>query len=237
MRKFRVTTSVTKYYWADSREDAANFHDEQIRRGQISIESDGKTNSYFCFNALEKMIEVPEDFSKTRNPLEKLRPGDWLEVGGESSSVSAIVRKVTRNRVHYLEASSMTHLSVSMEQWQRWARLFPLHPSYEEILPRPVVRRVIEAHRERGLLSGLSAGGDSNLILDILHDYGYIPSDWELENGFWAERVLEEAIDEEIQKEAEANAVPSSPRAEGSAPDSDGVSFSSSIPTIDDFKW
>ncbi len=227
---------MTKYYWADSRPDAANFHDELIRRGQLSLEEHGKTESYFCFNALEKMIEVPEDFSKTRDPRKKLRPGDWLEVGGEHSNVSAIVRRVTRSRVHYLEASSMSQLSVSVEQWDRWAKLFPLHAIYEEVLPTPIVTRVIKEHRDRGLLSGLSAGGDSNLILDILHDYGYIPSDWELENGFWAERILEEAIDQEIQKDAEKNVesgLPSSdePKASG------GVSFSSSIPTIDDFKW
>jgi len=236
MRKFRVTTSVTKFYWADTRQDAANFHDERIRRGQLNLEDDGKTESFFCFNALEKMIEVPEDFSKTRDPREKLRPGDWLEVGGEHSSVSAIVRRVTRNRVHYLEASSLNQLSVSLDQWNRWAKLFPLHASYEEVLPTPIVTRVIKAHRDRGLLSGLSAGGDSNLILDILHDYGYIPSDWELENGFWAERVLEEAIDQEIQKESEKDVVPET--ASDDAPvESGGVSFSSSIPTIDDFKW
>jgi len=236
MRKFRVTTAVTKYYWADSREDASNFHDELIRRGQFRIEEDGETQSFFCFNAREKMIEVPEDFSKTRDPRERLRPGDWLEVGGPSSNVSAIVRRVTRNRVYYLEASAMTLLSVTVEQWNRWVSLFPIHASYEEILPRPVTSRVIEAHREKGLLSGLSAGGDSNLILDILHDYGYIPSDWELENGFWAERVLEEAIDMEIQKQAEEETADSLVRDEVPA-DSNGVSFSASIPTIDDFKW
>ncbi len=236
MRKFRVTTSITKYYWADTREDASNFHDDLIRKGQFRLEEDGKTSASFCFNALEKMIEVPEDFSKTRDPRERLRPGDWLEVGGSSSSVSAIVRRITRNRVYYLEASTMSQLSVSTEQWDRWANLFPLHPGYEEKLPSLIVDRVIEEHRQRGLLSGMSAGGDSNLILDILHDYGYIPSDWEMENGYWAERVLEEAIDEEIQKESEKN-VMMDPLDERSAADSNGVSFSSSIPTIDDFKW
>ncbi|MGE9289361.1 MAG: hypothetical protein ACQKBT_00135 [Puniceicoccales bacterium] len=236
MRKFRVTTTVTKYYWADSREDASNFHEDRIRKGQLQLERDGKTDSFFCFNALEKMTEVPEDFSKTRDPHQKLRPGDWLEVGGASSAVSAIVRRVTRNRVHYLEASSMAQLSVSIEQWKRWADLFPLHPCYEETLPRVIVERVIAEHERRGLLSGMSAGGDSNLILDILHDYSYIPSDWEMENGYWAERVLEEAIDEEIQKNSEKSAVEIS---QGDRPEgeSNGVSFSSSIPTIDDFKW
>ncbi len=236
MRKFRVTTAVTKYYWADSREDASNFHDELIRRGQLRIEEDGQTESFFCFNAREQMIEVPEDFSKTRDPRERLRPGDWLEVGGPASDVIAIVRRVTRNRVYYLETSGMSLLAVTIEQWDRWAAQFPIHASYEEVLPWPVTNRVIEAHREKGLLSGLSAGGDSNLILDILHDYGYIPSDWELENGFWAERVLEEAIDMEIQKQAEEETADSLVRDEVPA-DSSGVSFSASIPTIDDFKW
>lgn len=236
MRKFRVTSTITKYYWADSREDASNFHDELVRQGRFSLESDGKTASFFCFNALEEMIEVPEDFSKTRDPREKLRPGDWLEVGGEASDVCAIVRRVTRNRVYYTEAASLANLSVTIEQWRRWAGLFPIHPRYEETLPRVIVRRIIDEHRERGLLSGMSAGGDSGLILGILHDYGYIPTDWEMENGFWAERLMEELIDAEIQREAESNA--QRPVAvNGDAPESGGVSFSSSIPTIDDFKW
>lgn len=235
MRKFRVTTAVTKYYWADSREDTVNFQEELIRQGRLTLEEHGETQGYFCFNALEKMTEVPEDFSKTRDPHVKLRPGDWLEVGGSASSVSAIVRRITRNRVYYLEASSMSQLSVTIDQWKRWASLFPLHPSYEETLPRPIVSRVIEAHREKGLLGGLSAGGDSNLILDILHDYGYIPSDWELENSYWAERVLEEAIDAEIQKASEEPVEKSISGEDAETPG--GVSFSSSIPTIDDFKW
>lgn len=233
MRKYRVTTAITKYYWADSREDAANFQEDLIRKGRLRMEESATTNSFFCFNALEDLVEVPEDFSKTRDPREKLRPGDWLEVGGTSSSVSAIVKKVTRNRVYYLEASSMANLSVTVEQWNKWASLFPLHPSYEETLPALIVERVITAHRDRGLLSGMSAGGDSGLILDLLHDYGYIPSEWEVENGYWAERVLEEAIDEEIQKDADRSAVEIS----NGERDSGGVSFSSAIPTIDDFKW
>lgn len=236
MRKFRVTSAITKYYWADTREDAANFHDELIRQGRFYLERDGKTYSQFCLNALEEMMEVPEDFSKTRDPREKLRPGDWLEVGAPSSSVGAIVRRVTRNRVYYLEVSSMAQLSVSIEQWKRWATLFPLHPGYEEKLPKLIVKRVIEAHRDRGLLSGMSAGGDSGLILDLLHDYGYIPSDWEMENGYWAEKVLEEAIDAEIQKNSEQGALEVG-RGDPDSSDSNGVSFSSSIPTIDDFKW
>ncbi len=127
----------------------------------------------------------------------------------------------------------MASLSVSVEQWKKWASLFPLHPCYEEKLPELIVERVIAAHRERGLLSGMSAGGDSGLILDLLHDYGYIPSDWEIENGYWAERVLEEAIDQEIQKDADISAVEIS----NGERDGGGVSFSSAIPTIDDFKW
>lgn len=235
MRKFRVTTSVTKFYWAASREDASNYHDELIRQDRLSLREDGKTTSFYCFNALEEMIEVPEDFSKTRDPREKLRPGDWLEVGGETSDVCAIVRRVTRNRVYYTEASSLANLSVTIEQWQRWANLFPLHPRYEETLPRVIMNRIIEEHRQRGLLSGMSAGGDSGLILELLHDYGYIPTDWEMENGYWAERVMEELIDAEIQRESESGVLRDPAREE--EPNGDGVSFSSSIPTIDDFKW
>ncbi len=236
MRKFRVTSTITKYYWADTKEDASNFHEELIRHGRFSLEEDANTASYFCFNALEQMIEVPEDFSKTRDPREKLRPGDWLEVGGEASDVCAIVRRVTRNRVYYTEASSLANLSVTTDQWQRWARLFPIHPRYEETLPQAIIIRIIEEHRERGLLSGMSAGGDSGLILGILHDYGYIPTDWEMENGFWAERLVEELIDAEIQNEVDKRAVDVQ-EPTGDEPESGGVSFSSSIPTIDDFKW
>jgi len=236
MRKFKVTTSITKYYWGESKEDAARFQDELIQRGQLSIQDDGETRSAFCFHALEELIRVPEDFSQTRDPQEKLRPGDWLQVGGEGSDICAIVRRITRDRVHYLQTSSMAMMSVSGEQWKRWAKIYPLHARYERILPEVIVKRIIKEHGVRGLLSGMSAGGDSNLILDVLSEYGYLPNDWEMENGYWAEEAADRAIEEHMEREA-GQRERAGPDAEPVPEDRSGPSFSTSIPTIDDFKW
>jgi len=204
----------------------------------LSIEEDGETKASFCFNALEELIRVPEDFACSRDPREKLAVGDWLEVGGQESDICAIVRRITRDRVHYLEASSMSQLSVPIEQWRRWADSFPLHARYERNLPGVILRRILKEHRDRGLLDGMSAGGDSNLILDILADYGYYPNDWELENGYWAEELVDQAIEKEVDQQRPADNHPDDgSNGRNPQPEIGGVSFSSAIPTIDDFKW
>jgi len=230
-RKFKVTTSITNYYWANSREDAAKFQEELISRQQFTFEKNAKTNAKFCYNALSELIETPEDISQTRDPRNKLMVGDWLEVSGSDQDLYAIVRKVTRDKVHYLEASTKIERSVDKDLWKRWCKFHTIHPRYEEILPPPIIDRAIEIHRERGLLSGMGAGGDSAVILDVLAEYAFFPDDWELENGYWAERLIDEAIGEFIEKQRDQTPDHRDPEEQ----DMGGVAFSDKIPTIDDF--
>ncbi len=167
-RKFKVTTSITKYMWASSRKDAEKFQEELIRKGQIDIFRHGETDVKYCFTGGKDFIEAPEDISKTRNPIEEPRRGDWLEIEHGDVKACALVRRLTRRKVYYFEALSRTERSVDRDRWQLWASQHTIHPSYDGVVPPFIVDEVVNSHEERGMLSGFSATPDSSLILEIL---------------------------------------------------------------------
>ena len=67
--KYKVTTSVTSYMWAYSRNDAAKFQEELLRKEHIDIFSQGQTDVKLSFRDGKNFIQAPEDISKTRDPI------------------------------------------------------------------------------------------------------------------------------------------------------------------------
>ena len=233
-RKFKVTTTVTQFMWASSRNDASKFQDELIRKGRLDILRDGQTEVKYCFTGGRDFVEAPEDISKTRDPIEEPRRGDWLEISHGEHQVCALIRRLTRRKIYYYEALSRAERSVDRERWQKWAKEHDIHPAYDGIVPPFIVDEVIQSHEDRGMLSGMNATPDSSLILEILDKYGYIPDDYEVENGYWAELYIEEALSQKILKDQVG---PSSDPAGRSDPELGdfAVGFSEELPTMDDF--
>lgn len=234
-RKFKVTTTVTQYMWASSKNDASKFQEELIRKGHLNIMRDGETEVKYCFSGGRDFVEVPEDISKTRDPIAEPRRGDWLEISQEGSKVYALIRRLSRRKVYYYEALSRVERSVDKEIWQRWAVQYVIHPSYDGVVPPFIVDEVIHAHEDRGMLSGFNATPDSSLILEILDKYGYVPDDYEIENGYWAELYIDRALSEKILEGQQGPG-------ENSAGENDqelgdfAVGFSEQLPTLDDFE-
>ena len=86
------------------------------------------------------------------------------------------------------------------------------------------------------MLSGISATPDSSLILEILDKYGFVPDDYEVENGYWAELYIDKAISEKILASQDA---PSTKTGTNDGVDEFGdfsIGFSEELPTIDDFE-
>lgn len=233
-RKFKVTTSITKYMWAFSRDDAQKFQEELIRKGQLDVLRHGETEVKYCFTGGKDFIEAPEDISQTRNPINEPRRGDWLEIEHGDVTACALVRRLTRRKVYYFEALSRTERSVDRDRWEIWAGQHTLHPSYDGIVPPFIVEEVIQAHEERGMLSGFSATPDSSLILEIIDKYGYIADDYEIEHGYWAEIYIDNALSEKILATQDTSSLRN---------DTDGdqefgdfaIGFSQELPTIDEF--
>ena len=233
-RKFKVTTSVTQYMWASSRSDAEKFQEELIKKGQLDIMRHGETEVKYCFSGGKDFIEAPEDISKSRDPISEPRRGDWLEIENGGIKACALVRRLTRRKLYYYEALSKTERSVDREKWERWAQQHHIHPSYDGIVPPFIVEEVVDAHEERGMLKGFNATPDSSLILEILDKYGYVPDDFEVENGYWAEIYIDNAISEKILSSQAA------PTAKAGAPADQefgdfSIGFSEELPTMDEF--
>lgn len=236
-RKYRVTTSITTYMWAFSRDDAEKFQEDLFRKEQIDIFSQGNTEVKFCFKGGKNFMRAPEDISRTRDPINEPRRGDWLEISNEEVKACALVRRLTRRRVYYYEALSRTERSVDRDRWKIWAQQHIVHPSYDGIVPPFIVEEVIESHEERGLLSGMSATPDSSLILEILDKYGYIPDDYEIENGYWAETYIDRALSERILQNQDAEIREAGSKNEGDAfNDFTAIGFSEELPTLDDLE-
>lgn len=233
-RKFKVTTTITQYMWASSRDDAEKFQEELIRKGKLDVFRHGETDVKYCFAGGRDFIEAPEDISKTRDPIEEPRRGDWLEIEHGEIKAYALVRRLTRRKVYYYEALSLTERSVDRDRWQKWASQHIIHPAYDGIVPPFIVNEAVTAHEERGMLSGFSATPDSSLILEILDKYGYIPDEYEVENGFWAEIYIDNAISERIlanQKDPVARTGTNDDPEFGDF----SVGFSEELPTMDEF--
>ncbi|MDP4609556.1 MAG: hypothetical protein NWT02_00030 [Opitutales bacterium] len=235
-RKFKVTTSITQFMWASSRNDAEKFQEDLIKKGKLDIQRHGETEVKFCFTGGKDFLEAPEDISQTRNPVEEPRRGDWLEIEHGDVKACALVRRLSRRKIYYFEALSKTERSVDRERWQRWSTQHTIHPSYDGVVPPFIVDEAISAHEDRGMLSGFSATPDSSLILEILDKYGYVPDDYEVENGYWAEIYIDRAISEKILSSQEE---PSAKTGTHDGVDEFGdfsVGFSEELPTIDDFE-
>lgn len=233
-RKYKVTTSIVQYMWASSREDALKFQEELIAKGKLTVAKHGETEAKYCFSGGKDFLEAPEDISRSRDPISEPRRGDWLEIAHGEVKACALVRRLTRRKIYYYEALSRTERSVDRERWQHWASQHTIHPSYDGIVPPFIVDEAISSHEERGMLSGFNATPDSSLILEILDKYGYVPDDYEVENGYWAELYIDRAISEQILTNQAA------PSKGGSSGDSEfgdfSIGFSEELPTIDDFE-
>ena len=234
-RKFKVTTSITKYMWASSRKDAEKFQEELIRKGQLDVFRHGETEVKYCFTGGKDFIEAPEDISQTRDPIEEPRRGDWLEIEHGDVKACALVRRLTRRKVYYFEALSRTERSVDRDRWQVWAGQHTIHPSYDGIVPPFIVDEVVQSHEDRGMLSGFSATPDSSLILEILDKYGFIPDEYEVENGYWAEIYIDRALSEKILENQDEPALRIGTDGDQEFGDF-SVGFSEELQTIDDFE-
>ena len=235
-RKYKVTTTVNNYMWAHSRADAAKFQEELLRKGQIDIFSQGKTDVKFSLRGGKEFMHAPEDISKTRDPIAEPRRGDWLEIEQDDVKACALVRRLSRRRVYYYEALSQTERSVDRERWKSWAKQHVIHPSYDGTVPPFIVEEVITSHEERGLLSGFNATPDSNLILEILDKYGYIPDDYEVENGYWAEMYIDQALSERILQNQDNKSLKTGTDGEQGFGGDFSIGFSEELPTMDDFE-
>jgi len=234
-RKFKVTNTITQHMWASSRNDAEKYMEELIDKGKLDALRHGVTDVKFCFAGGDHFIEAPEDISKTRDPIEEPRRGDWLEIEHGEIKACALVRRLTRRKVYYYEALSKTERSVDRDRWQRWAGQHTIHPAYDGIVPPFIVDEAIEAHQDRGMLTGFSATPDSSLILEILDKYGYVPDEYEVENGYWAEVYIDRAISERILADQQEHARTGTD--DGGDPEMGdfSVGFSEELPTFDDF--
>ena len=231
--KYKVTTSVTSYVLAHSREDAAKFQEELLRKEHIDIFSQGQTTVKYCFRGGKEFITAPEDISRTRDPITEPRRGDWLEIEHDDVKACALVRRLSRRRVYYYEALSKTERSVDRDRWKMWAKQHVIHPSFDGIVPPFIVEEVITSHEDRGLLKGFNATPDSSLILEILNKYGYIPDDYEIENGYWAEMYIDQALSERILQNQDTKSLKTGTDGEQGFGDF-SIGFSEELPTLDD---
>lgn len=234
-RKYKVTTTITQYMWAASRSDAEQFQQELFQKGKLDVINNGVTEVKYCFTGGKDFIDAPDDISKSRDPMSEPRRGDWLEIQHGDLSACALVRRLTRRKVYYYEALSGSERSVDRDRWTVWAGQHTIHPAYDGIVPPFIVDEAIEAHEQRGMLKGFNATPDSSLILEILDKYGYVPDDYEIENGYWAELYIDRAISDRILAD---QAAPES-MASGAGLDQDlgdfAIGFSEELPTLDEF--
>ncbi|WP_309387437.1 hypothetical protein [Cerasicoccus frondis] len=230
MRKFKVVTRITNYVWAESPEDARKFHEDLIRKGKVTLEKDGETTVKFSRALGVQFLEAPEDISKSRDPIEKPRPLDWLEIEQDGMSLIALVTKLSKRRVYYYEALTQTQRSIDRDAWAKWAGSHKVHPSYQEKLPPFIIHECVRIHREKGLISDHGGTPDSSVILATLEKYGYEPDDYELQNGYWAENILDKELNNYIL-ETSSKAGPAAP---GDEVDEWDIQLGDDLPTLDE---
>ena len=234
MKKFKVITRITQYIAAESREDAEKFQQSLINRGRLSLEKDGKTVVLMSRSSDVEYLRAPEDISKTRNPAEQPRPLDWVEMNKDGISAVALITKLSKRRIYYFEDRTKSYRSIEKDSWKDWVGNQKVHASYEHLIPPFVVSEAILEHEESGLLSGASSTPDSSIILKVLEKYGYEPSDYELQNGYWAENEMTMAISKHILENSSLDSTPDDNL--GTIDDFD-VSMSSDLPTIDEVSF
>lgn len=233
MRKFKVSTRITSYIWADSPEDAQRYHEELMQKEKITLAKNGVTETKFSRALGVPFLEAPEDISKTRDPVDNPRPRDWIEIAQDGMCVVALVTRLSKRKVYYFEALTQSHRSIDRIAWARWAKQHKIHPSYEEQLPPFILMEAIREHENRGLISSRGGTPESSVILAVLEKYGYEPDDYELQNGYWAENLLDREITRHILANSE-QAGSGSDGNSGEAVDDWDIQFGSEVPTLDD---
>lgn len=234
MKKFKVITRITQYISAESREDAEKYQEALVHEGKLSLEKDGKTVVLMSRAADVEYLQAPEDISKTRNPVEQPRALDWIEISQDGMSMIALVTKLSKRRIYYFEALTKSYRSIEKEAWSKWVENHTIHPSYEQTIPPFIVGEAIREHEERGLLTGMASSPDSSIILKVLEKYGYEPSDYELQNGYWAENEMTRAISQHIMENSENEPTPDDGL--GTIDDFD-IAISDDLPTIDEVSF
>ena len=235
MRKFKVVTRITNYIWAESPDDAKRYHEELIAKGKITLEKDGQTAVKHSRALGVQFIEAPEDISKSRDPVEKPRPLDWIEIKHDGMSLIALVTKLSKRRVYYYEALTQSQRSIERDAWAKWASQHIVHPSYEEALPPFIISEAVREHKNRGLITEKGGTPESAIILTVLEKYGYEPDDYEIQNGYWAETLLEREITKYIMENASE---PGEGGASGGSEEGDewDISFGDDVPTLDELQ-
>ncbi len=203
--------------------------------GKVTLEKDGQTVVKYSRALGVQFIEAPEDISKSRDPIEKPRPLDWIEIKHDGMSLIALVTKLSKRRVYYYEALTQSQRSIEREAWGKWASQHVIHPSYSEELPPFIISEAVREHKSRGLITDKGGTPDSAIILSVLEKYGYEPDDYELQNGYWAETLLDREITKYIMENSEGgvDAVDEKKKAEEDEWD---ISFGDDVPTLDELQ-
>lgn len=238
MKRFRVIYRISQYITAESCEDAEKFMHELLKRGVIDLRKDGETVVRVSRVMDANYLPAPEDISGTRNPVEEPRPLDWIEVREDGMATYALVTRLTKRRVYFYDALAKDFRSMEFTAWKLWAARHCVHPAYRKELPPFIIAETIREHEAKGLLRGMSATPDSSIILNVLEKYGYTPTGYEMENGYWPEIHLERAIARVILDRLNA-----APASHGKVDDDEPLDFDiplrKDLPTIDDLrpKW
>ena len=236
MKRFRVIYRISQYISAESCEDAEKFMHDLLRRGVIDLRKDGETVVRVSRVMDANYLPAPEDISGTRNPVEEPRPLDWVEVREDGMATYALVTRLTKRRVYFYDALARDFRSMEFPDWKSWSGRHRVHPAYEKQLPPFISAEAIREHDAKGLLRGISATPDSSIILNVLEKYGYTPSGYEMENGYWPEIHLERAVARVILDRLNAT-----PPAFGKGRDDDepldfDIPLRKDLPTIDDLR-
>lgn len=241
MKRFRVIYRISQYITADSTEAAEKFMHELLERGRIDLRRDGETVVRVSRVMDADYLPAPEDITGKRNPAQDPRPLDWVEVREDGMATYALVTRLTKRRVYFYDALARDFRSKEFPEWTAWAKKqYKIHPAYKKELPPFVIAETVREHEAKGLLRGISASPDSSIILNVLEKYGYVPSSYEMENGYWAEVALERAIAQAILDRMNATPAPYGGKGTKVFDDDEPLDFDiplrKDLPTIDDLR-
>lgn len=226
MSKFKVVTRIVQYIEADSREDAERYQLELVKQGKLTLERDAETTARISRIRDTEYLQAPEDISQTRDPVEQPRPQDWVEIEQFGMSTVALVNRLSKRRIYYIDGLTKEERSLHRDDWATLVRGQKIHPRYEKTLPPFLIGEAITEHDKKGLLKGVAAQPESSVLLAVLERFGYIPDDYEITHGYWAENELDRKVSEYILER--------SPKPEKKADDADDEEFVMDIFGSDD---
>lgn len=123
-------------------------------KGNLDVLRHGETDVRYCFSGGANFIEAPEDISKSRDPIQEPRCGDWLEIVHGEVRACALVRRLTRRKVYYYEALSFTLNRISQsdinavfeyhERRRRRGRLSRKRLEIPKVIERQLVPEIIQ---------------------------------------------------------------------------------------------